>query len=105
MRDTTTTLVAPAACQGGTAECPSSKVRLARGLRAPSGEVRLTRGLNTPSGEVRSLEALTIVDPRAGSASLEGSTPPPPRARSASLEGTCTHDVHAPAPMYGHLML
>jgi hypothetical protein len=53
MHDTTTTLVAPTAYQGGTAERPSSKVRLARGLRAPSGEVRLARGLNTHSGEVR----------------------------------------------------
>jgi hypothetical protein len=55
---------------GGTAERPSSKVRLARGLRAPSGGVRLARGLNAP---------------RAGSASLEGSTPPrrgPPRSRA-----------------------
>jgi hypothetical protein len=42
MHDTTMTLVAPAACQGGTAERPSSKVRLARGLNTPSGGVRLT---------------------------------------------------------------
>jgi hypothetical protein len=48
-----TTLVAPAARQGGTAERPSSKVRLARGLHASSGEVRLARSLDAPSGEVR----------------------------------------------------
>jgi hypothetical protein len=44
--------------QGGTAERPSSKVRLARGLRDPSGGVRLARGLNTPSGEVRLAQGL-----------------------------------------------
>jgi hypothetical protein len=65
MHDTTATLVAPAARQGGTAERPSSEVRLARGidapskvclargLRTPSGGVRLARGLNAPSGGVR----------------------------------------------------
>jgi hypothetical protein len=70
MNDTTATLVAPAARQGGTAGRPSSEVRLARGLDAPSGEFRLARGLNAPSG---------------GSTSPEGSTPPlgrgPPRSR------------------------
>jgi hypothetical protein len=60
IQDTTTPLLAPAARQGGTAGCPSSEVRLARGLDAPSGEVRLARVLNAP---------------RARSASLEGSTP------------------------------
>jgi hypothetical protein len=48
-----TTLVAPAARQGGTVDTPSGEVRLARGLNAPLGEVRLARGLNAPSGEVR----------------------------------------------------
>jgi hypothetical protein len=46
-----------------------------RAQPAPSGDVRLARGLNAPS------------------------------ARTVSLEGTCTHVVHAPAPVYGHLML
>jgi hypothetical protein len=84
MHDTMTTLVAPAARQGGTAGAPSGGVRLARGLDVP----------------------------RAESASLEGSTPPPgevrlargfntPSARTASLEGTCTHVVPAPAPCMG----
>jgi hypothetical protein len=53
MHDTTTTLEAPAARQGGTAERPLSKVRLARGLDAPSSEFRLARGLSAPSGGVR----------------------------------------------------
>jgi hypothetical protein len=51
--DTITTLVAPAARQGGTAGAPSGEVRLARGLNAPSGRVHLARGLNAPSGEDR----------------------------------------------------
>jgi hypothetical protein len=51
--DTITTLVAPAARQGGTADTPSGEVRLARGLDAPSGGARLARGLNAPSGGVR----------------------------------------------------
>jgi hypothetical protein len=54
--DTITVLVAPVARQGGTAEHPSSKVCLARGLHASSGEVRLARGLNAPSGGVRPAE-------------------------------------------------
>jgi hypothetical protein len=74
MRNTTTTLVAPAARQGGTPERPSSKFHLARGLDAPSGEFRLARGLNTPSGGVRLARGLNPT-PRARSASLEGSTP------------------------------
>jgi hypothetical protein len=53
MHDATAILVAPAARQGGTAGCPSSEVRLARGLDAPSGEFRLAGGLNAPSGGVR----------------------------------------------------
>jgi hypothetical protein len=53
MHDATAILVAPAARQGGTAGCPSSEVRLARGLDAPSGEFHLARGLNAPSGGVR----------------------------------------------------
>jgi hypothetical protein len=52
MHSTTTTLVAPVARQGGTAERPSGEVRLARELDAPSGEFRLARGLSTPSGGV-----------------------------------------------------
>jgi hypothetical protein len=36
MHDTTTTLVAPVARQGGTADDPSGGVRLARGLAAPT---------------------------------------------------------------------
>jgi hypothetical protein len=73
MRDTT--LVAPAARQGGTAKRPSGEVHLARGLDAPSGEFRLARGLNAPSGGVRLARGLNPT-PRARSASLEGSTPP-----------------------------
>jgi hypothetical protein len=88
MQDTTTTLVAPAARQGGTAECPSSKVRIAEGY-------------TPPRARFASLGALT--SPRARSASLEALTPP--RAGSASLEGTCTHVAPAPAPVYVHLML
>jgi hypothetical protein len=83
MHDMTTTLVAPAARQGGMAERPPSKVRLARGLDAPSGEFRLARCLNAPSGGVRLARGLKPT-PRARSASLEGSTPPrrgPPRSR------------------------
>jgi hypothetical protein len=88
MHDTITTLVAPAARQGGTADNPSGGVRLARGLDAPSGEVRLARGLNAPSGEVRLARGFNN-----------------PSARTASLEGTYTHVIPAPAPVYGHLML
>jgi hypothetical protein len=51
--DTITTLVAPAAHQGGTANAPSGEARLARGLNALSGRVRLARGLNAPSSKVR----------------------------------------------------
>jgi hypothetical protein len=51
--DTITTLVAPAARQGGTTNAPSGGVRLARGLDAPTSGVRLVRGLDAPSGEVR----------------------------------------------------
>jgi hypothetical protein len=80
MHNTTATLVAPAARQGDTAECPSSKVRLIRGLHAPSGKVRLARGLNAPSGKVRLARGLNA-----------------PSARSVSLEGTCTHVARAPA--------
>jgi hypothetical protein len=47
-----TTLVAPAARQGGTADAPSGEVCLARGLNTPSGEVRLARELNAPSGKL-----------------------------------------------------
>jgi hypothetical protein len=114
MRDTITTLVAPAARKGGTTNAPLGEVRLARGLDvpssgvclvrgldAPSGKFRLARGLNTPSGGVRLARGLN--PPRERSASLEGSTPP--SARTASLEVTCTHAIHAPAPVYGHLML
>jgi hypothetical protein len=57
MHDTTATLVAPAARQGGTAERPSSEVRLARRIDAP----------------------------RVWYTSLEGYAPP--RAWSASPEG------------------
>jgi hypothetical protein len=74
MHNTTTTLVASATRQGGTPECPSSKVRLARGLDAPSGESRLARGLNAPSGVVCLARGLNPT-PRARSASLERSTP------------------------------
>jgi hypothetical protein len=70
-----TTLLAPAARQGSTADAPSGEVRLARGLNAPTSRVHLARGLNTPS------------------------------ARTASLEGTRTHVIPAPAPVYGHLIL
>jgi hypothetical protein len=83
MHDTSTTLVAPAARQGGTVDAPSSGVRLARGLDGPMSKVRLARGLNAPSGEVRLARGLNT-----------------PSAGTASLEGTCTHIVHAPAPVY-----
>jgi hypothetical protein len=95
MHDTTTTLVAPAARQGGTAGRPSSEVRLARGLDAPSGEFHLAQGLNAPSSGVRLTRRLNPA-PRVRSASLEGQTPP--RAGSALLEDTCTHVARAPAP-------
>jgi hypothetical protein len=71
IQDTTTLLVAPAACQGGTAGRSSSEVRVARGLDAPSGEVRLARGLDALSGGVRLARGLNP-DPRVRSASLEG---------------------------------
>jgi hypothetical protein len=83
-----TTLVVPAARQGGAADAPSGEVRLARGLNTPSGRVRLAREPDAPSGRVRLARGLNA-----------------PSAKTASLEGTCTHDVPAPAPMYGHLML
>jgi hypothetical protein len=101
MHDTTTTLVAPAARQGGTAERPSSKVRLARGLDAPSGEFRLARGLNAPSGGVRLTQGL---NPPSGKVRLTRGLNAP-SARTVSLEGTYTHVTRAPAPMYRHLML
>jgi hypothetical protein len=101
MHDTTATLVAPAARQGDTAEHPSSKVRLIRGLHAPSGKVRLARGLNAPSGGVRLARGL---DPTSGKVRLARGLNAP-SARSVSLEGTCTHVARAPAPLYGHLML
>jgi hypothetical protein len=106
--------VDPAARQGGTADDPSGGVRLAqgldaatgrtrlaRGLNAPSGEVRLARGLNAPSGEVRL--ALGLNAPSGEVRLARGLNTP--SAGTASLEGTCTHVVHAPAPVYGHLML
>jgi hypothetical protein len=112
--DAITVLVPPVARQGGTAEHLLSKLRLARGLRAPSGGVRLARGLNAlPRAESASFEAST--HPRARSALIEALTPlgrgPPrsraqrPHGRDRLTEGTCTHVVHAPAPVYGHLML
>jgi hypothetical protein len=104
--------VAPAARQGGTTNAPSGGVRLARGLDVSSSGVSLVRDLDAPSGEFRLAQGLNA--PRAGSASLEGSAPPgevrlarglnAPSARTVSLKGTCTHIVHAPAPVYGHLM-
>jgi hypothetical protein len=80
----------------------------------PRAESASFEASTLPQASSASLEALT--PPRAGSASLEGSTPPrersaslegstPPSARTASLEVTCTHAIHAPAPVYGHLML
>jgi hypothetical protein len=88
VHDTITTLVAPAARQGGAADDPSGGVRLARGLDAPTSRAHLARGLNTHSGEVRLARGLNA-----------------PSARTASLEGTYTHVAHAPAPVYGHLIL
>jgi hypothetical protein len=58
MHDTITTLVAPAARQGGTADDPSGGVRLARGLDAPTSRTRLARGLDAPSGEVHLAQGL-----------------------------------------------
>jgi hypothetical protein len=87
--------------QGGTAERPSSKFHLARGLRAPSGVVRLARGLDAPSGGVRLARGLNT--PSGGVRLARGLNAL--SARTVSLEGTCTHIVHDPAPVYGHLML
>jgi hypothetical protein len=50
--NTSTTLVPPRSPPGQHNGCPSSEVRLARGIDAPSCEVRLARGLSTPSGGV-----------------------------------------------------
>jgi hypothetical protein len=74
---------------------PSSKVRLARGLRAPSGGVRLPRGLNEPSRRVRLARGLSA--PSGGVRLARGLNTP--SARTVSLEGTCTHVVRAPAPV------
>jgi hypothetical protein len=63
MHDTITTLVAPAARQGGTADTPSGGVRLARGLDAPTSGVRLAGGLNAPSGKVRLARGLNTPPP------------------------------------------
>jgi hypothetical protein len=108
MHDTTMTLVAPAAHQSGTAEHPSSKVRLARGQRTPSGGVRLARGQNTPSGGVHLARGLNT--PSGGVRLARGLNTPlgsvrlarglsAPSARTVSLEGNCTHVAHAPAPV------
>jgi hypothetical protein len=70
MHDMTATLVAPAARQGGTAEHPSSKVRLARGTDAPRVRYASIEGYAPPQAGSASLEASTL--PRAGSASPEG---------------------------------
>jgi hypothetical protein len=59
VHDTITTLVAPTARQGGTANAPSGEVRLAQGLNAPSGRIRLAQGINAPSGEVRLARGLS----------------------------------------------
>jgi hypothetical protein len=91
--DTITTLVAPAARQGGTTNAPSGGVRLARGLDAPTSGVRLVRGLDAPSGEVRLARGLNT--PSSEVRLARGLNAP--SARTASLEGTCTHVVHAPA--------
>jgi hypothetical protein len=61
MHDTITTLMAPAACQGGTADDPSGGVRLARGLDAPTSRTRLARGLDAPSGKVRLARGLNAL--------------------------------------------
>jgi hypothetical protein len=82
VHNTITTLVAPAARQGGTADAPSSGVRLARGIDAPTSGARLARGLNAPSGEVRLTRGLNA-----------------PSAKTAPLEGTRMHVVHALAPV------
>jgi hypothetical protein len=82
MHNTTATLMAPAARQGGTAGRPLSEVCLTRGLDAPLGEFRLARGLNAPSGGVRLARGLNA-----------------PSARTVSLEGTCTHVTRAPTPV------
>jgi hypothetical protein len=99
--DMITTLVAPAACQGGAADAPSGKVCLAWGLNTPSGRVRLARGLNAPSGRVRLARE---PDAPSGRVRLARGLNAP-SARTTSLEGTCMHDVPAPAPVYEHLML
>jgi hypothetical protein len=64
-----TTLVAPAARRGGTADAPSGEVPLARGLNAPSSGVRLARGLlhahhPHPCSRARASNALTSQDAR-----------------------------------------
>jgi hypothetical protein len=93
--------VAPAACQGGAADDPSSGVRLARGLDAPTSGARLAQGLNTPSGEVHLARGLNAPSGEVRLARRFNT----PSARTASLEGTCAHVVPAPAPVYGHLIL
>jgi hypothetical protein len=113
--------VAPIARQGGTTERPSSKVRLARGLRTPSSKLRLARGVRAPSSKVRLAQGLRapsggVCLPRwlnapSGRVRLARGLSAPsggvrlarglntPSARTVSLEGTCTHVVRAPAPV------
>jgi hypothetical protein len=82
--DTITTLVAPAACQGGTADAPSGEVRLARALNAPLGRGPPRSRAQRPLGEDRLARGLNA-----------------PSARTASLEGTCTHIVPLLPPCTG----
>jgi hypothetical protein len=101
MHDTTTTLVAPADRQGGTAERPSSKVRLARGLTAPLGEVCLARGLNAPSGGVRLALGLNV--PSGGVRLARGLNAPSGGVRLA--RGHLHARRPRSCPVYRHLML
>jgi hypothetical protein len=108
VHDTITTLVAPAARQGGTADAPSSEVRLARGLNTPSGEARLARGLNAPSGEARPRAQHPLGEDRLSRGHLHARRPrsyPRVRAFNAPTPQDARHDPDTPgnhAPVLFH---
>jgi hypothetical protein len=81
MRDTITTLVAPAARKGGTTNAPLGEVRLARGLDVPSSGVCLVRGLDAPSGKFRLARGLNT--PSGGVRLARGLNPPSGKVRLA----------------------